>query len=54
MKVVEFYDVGLEIAFHIVDKVNEVLLCVLRVACRATFYLLSKGKNVFHHGTLSI
>ena len=36
MKVNESDDVGLDIAFHIVDKVNNVLLSALRVACRAT------------------
>ena len=38
LKVYESYDVGLDIAFHSVDKVKKVLLCVLRVACRATTY----------------
>ena len=46
MKVNEFYDVGLDIAFHIVDKVNKVLLCVLRVACRATtFFVCKQGQE---------
>ena len=36
LKVNESYDVGLDIAFHSVDKVKKVLLCVFRVACRAT------------------
>ena len=56
MKVNESYDVGLDIAFHFIDKVKKVSLCVLRVACRTTtsFFLVTKGKNVFHHGTLSI
>ena len=36
MKVNESYDVDSDIAFHLVDKVKKVLLCVLRVPCRAT------------------
>ena len=40
LKVYESYYVGLDIAFHSVDKVKKVLLCVLRVACRGTTYWL--------------